>query len=192
MYNKVQILGYLGSDPELRYTTTNKPVCNFPIATSEKYKDSNNQTHENTQWHRIVAWNKLGELCNTYLKKGSLVLVEGKLRNNGPNEVNRDGKIYVYNTSEIVISDIKFLPSKNNNNQQQNNNNQQNNRQQNRQSNQQPYNQQPYNQQNRQPYGNSQPQQPNHQSYNQSSYNQPPPFDDNYIPTDPGDDDIPF
>jgi single-strand DNA-binding protein len=80
MLNKVILIGRLGNDVEMRYTADSTPVATFSMATSERRKDKNGTTKENTEWHRIVAWRKLGEICGEYLKKGSLVYIEGKIR----------------------------------------------------------------------------------------------------------------
>lgn len=77
--NKVILVGRLGQDPETRYTGGGTAVCNFSLATSEKFTDRSGQKQETTQWHRIVAWGKLAEICQQYLGKGSLVYVEGKI-----------------------------------------------------------------------------------------------------------------
>ena len=79
--NKVIIIGHLGRDPEMKYTPSGVPVANFSIATSETWKDKNTgEKQEKTEWHRIVAWNRLAEICGEYLKKGSQVYLEGKLQ----------------------------------------------------------------------------------------------------------------
>jgi single-strand DNA-binding protein len=80
MINKVTLLGRLGKDPELRYTTTQIPVCNFPLATSEHWKDAKGEKHEKTEWHRVTIWGKLGETANMFLKKGHVVFLEGKIQ----------------------------------------------------------------------------------------------------------------
>ena len=77
--NKVIILGRLGQDPELKYTAGGSAVCNFSLATSESWTDRNGQKQEKTEWHRVVVWGKLAELCNQYLSKGRQAYVEGKL-----------------------------------------------------------------------------------------------------------------
>jgi len=103
--NKVMLIGYLGNNPEVRYTSNGTPVCNFSIATSDKWTDKESgDKKEKTEWHRIVAWRKLGENCGEYLSKGRQVYVEGKLRTR-PWE--KDG-ITRY-TTEIVASDVQFL-----------------------------------------------------------------------------------
>lgn len=79
MYQKTIVIGHLGKDPEMRYTPSGQAVTNFSVATSRKWTDKNGQQQEKTTWFRVVAWDKLGELCNQYLSKGRLVLVEGDI-----------------------------------------------------------------------------------------------------------------
>ena len=103
--NKVILVGRLGRDPEIRYTPDGTAVANFSIATSEEWKDKNTgEKRERTEWHRIVAWRRLGELCGEYLSKGRQVYVEGKLQTRSWEQ---DG-VTRYMT-EIVASDIQFL-----------------------------------------------------------------------------------
>jgi single-strand DNA-binding protein len=103
--NKAIIIGRLGADPELRYTADNVPVASFNVATSEVRKDKNGVKQEKTEWHRIVAWRKLGEISGEYLKKGKLVYVEGKIQSR--EYEGRDGvKRKVY---EIVADNMKML-----------------------------------------------------------------------------------
>ena len=78
--NKVILVGNLGADPELRYTGSGTAVCNFNVATNESYKDREGNLVEKTEWHRVVAWDRPAEICAEYLKKGSQVYIEGKLR----------------------------------------------------------------------------------------------------------------
>jgi len=79
--NKVLLLGRLGRDPEMKYTPNGTAVVNFSMATSESWKDKNTgEKNERTEWHRITAWRRLAEICGEYLKKGSQVLIEGKLQ----------------------------------------------------------------------------------------------------------------
>jgi len=80
--NKVILIGNLGKDPEVRHTASGSAVCNFSIATAEKWKDKGGNANERTEWHKIVAWGKLAELCGEYLSKGRQVFVEGKLQTN--------------------------------------------------------------------------------------------------------------
>ena len=78
--NKVILIGNLGQDPELRYTGSGTAVCNMRLATNESYKDSNGELVEKTEWHNVVAWARLAEICGEYLKKGSQVYFEGSLQ----------------------------------------------------------------------------------------------------------------
>ncbi|HNB04635.1 MAG TPA: single-stranded DNA-binding protein [Thauera aminoaromatica] len=78
--NKVILLGNLGKAPELKNLPSGQTVCNFSIATSETYKDKNEQKQERTEWHNIVVWGKTGENCAKYLDKGSKVYIEGKIQ----------------------------------------------------------------------------------------------------------------
>jgi len=105
--NKVIIVGNLGKDPELRHTPQGQAVCNFSIATSESWTDKGGQKQEKTEWHRIVVWGKLGELCGKYLQKGRQAYVEGKLQTRAWDD--KDGqKRY---TTEIVANTVQFLGS---------------------------------------------------------------------------------
>jgi len=78
--NKVMLIGNLGGDPELRYTSSGVAVANFNIATSMKWTDQDGNAQEKTEWHTIVAWRKLAEICGEYLKKGRRVYIEGRLQ----------------------------------------------------------------------------------------------------------------
>ena len=78
--NKVIIVGNLGAEPELRYTGSGTAVCNLRVATNESYKDQSGEWVERTEWHSIVAWDKLAEIANEYLKKGSQAYFEGSLQ----------------------------------------------------------------------------------------------------------------
>jgi len=78
--NKVILVGNLGQDPELRHTDSGTAVCNIRLATNESYKDANGEWVERTEWHSVVAWARLAEICNEYLKKGSQVYFEGNLQ----------------------------------------------------------------------------------------------------------------
>lgn len=106
--NRVQLLGRLGGDPEVRSTQNGTNVANFNIATSEKYtKDG--ETQEKTQWHRVVAWGKLAEIGGEYLNKGSLVMVEGKLETRQYED--KEGATRY--ATEVIASDIFLLPNGN-------------------------------------------------------------------------------
>lgn len=78
--NRVTLIGNLGGDPETNYTNGGTAVCKFSIATTEKWKDKEGNQKEDTQWHRIVIFGKLGEIADEYLKKGRQVYIEGKIR----------------------------------------------------------------------------------------------------------------
>ena len=107
--NKAILIGRLGSDPEVRYTPSGVAVANFSIATSEEWKDRDTgEKKERTEWHRIVAWRRLGEICGEYLSKGKQVYVEGRIQTRSWDD--RDGnKRY---TTEIVATDVQFLGSR--------------------------------------------------------------------------------
>ena len=106
--NKVMLIGNLGKDPELRFTQGGLAVASFSIATSEEWTDKNtNEKKEKTEWHRIVAFGKLGEICGKYLTKGRQIYVEGKLQTRSWEQ---DG-VTKY-TTEILISDMQMLGTK--------------------------------------------------------------------------------
>ena len=105
--NKVILVGNLGQDPEVRYTAgDNKAVTTISIATSERYKDKNTgETKEITEWHRIVFFNRLAEIAGEYLKKGSSVYVEGKLRTRKWTDQSGQERY----TTEIVADQLQML-----------------------------------------------------------------------------------
>jgi len=108
MINKVILVGNLGRDPEIRYTASGMAVANFTIATSEKWKDKQSgEMQERTEWHRIVAWGRLGEICGEYLSKGRQVYIEGRLQTR---QWEKDG-VTRY-TTEVVAAEMKMLGSK--------------------------------------------------------------------------------
>lgn len=106
--NKVILIGRLGKDPELRYTPSGVPVANFPMATSEEWKDKNTgEKQERTEWHRIEAWRRLGEICGEYLHKGSQIYIEGRLQTDSFDD--REGnRRYV---TKIVAQGMQMLDS---------------------------------------------------------------------------------
>lgn len=106
--NKVMLIGRLGQDPEVRYTQSNTAVATLNIATSERYKDGNGEYQEKTEWHRVVAWGRLAEICQQYLNKGSLVYIEGPLQTRQW-EDNQGQKKY---TTEIKALQMTMLDSK--------------------------------------------------------------------------------
>ena len=104
--NKAILIGNLGRDPEVRYTPSGLAVANFNIATSERWKDRDTgEMNERTEWHRIVAFGKLGEICGEYLSKGKQVYIEGRIQTREWED--RDGNRRY--TTEIVASDMKML-----------------------------------------------------------------------------------
>ena len=78
--NKVILIGNVGADPELLYTPSGAAVTNFNVATNESWTDKSGERQDQTEWHRIVAWSRLAEICNQYLRKGSKVYIEGRLQ----------------------------------------------------------------------------------------------------------------
>jgi len=78
--NKVILVGHLGANPEVRYTAGGQPVANLRLATTERWVNKNGEKTEQTEWHRVVAWGKLAEICGQYLQKGKQVYIEGKIR----------------------------------------------------------------------------------------------------------------
>jgi single-strand DNA-binding protein len=105
--NKVTLIGNLGGDPELRYTESGTAVCNMSLATNESYTDQDGNEVQQTEWHDIVAWDRLGEICDEYLEKGSQVYFEGKLQTREWED--RDGNTR-YST-EVKAQDMMFLDS---------------------------------------------------------------------------------
>ena len=104
--NKVILIGNLGRDPELRYTQSGQPVANFTMATTETWnKKDGSGKDERTEWHRIVAWGRTGELCAQYLAKGRTCYVEGRLQTREWED--REGK--KQRTTEIVANTVQFL-----------------------------------------------------------------------------------
>jgi single-strand DNA-binding protein len=106
--NKVMLIGRLGRDPEVRYTPDGAPVANFSIATGEFWVDKSGTRQERTEWHNIVAWNKLADLSKRYLVKGRQVFVEGRLRTREWDD--RDGN--KRRTTEVVASQMVLLGSR--------------------------------------------------------------------------------
>jgi single-strand DNA-binding protein len=78
--NKVILIGRVGRDPEVRYVSSGAPVATFSVATDESFKSRNGEQQQHTEWHKVVAWNKLAEICGEYLTKGKLVYIEGSIR----------------------------------------------------------------------------------------------------------------
>ena len=107
--NKVILVGNLGKDPEVRYTQDGRAVAQFSIATSEEWKDKNTgEKREKTEWHRVVAFGRLGEICGEYLSKGRQVYIEGRLQTSS---YEKDG-VTRYST-DIITDKMQMLGSKN-------------------------------------------------------------------------------
>jgi single-strand DNA-binding protein len=103
--NKVILIGRLGADPEMRYASSGAAVANFNMATSSNFTDKNGQKTERTEWHRVVAFGKLAEICGEYLAKGKQVYIEGRLRTRDWED--RDGN--KRKTTEIVATSMQML-----------------------------------------------------------------------------------
>lgn len=106
--NKVILIGRLGRDPEVKYTPSGQAVAKFSIATDETYKDRNGEQQRRTEWHNIVAWRRLAEICGEYLVKGKLVYIEGRIQTRQWED--REGN--KRNTTEIVAREMKMLSPK--------------------------------------------------------------------------------
>ena len=107
--NKVILIGRLGRDPELKYTPSGAPVAKFSIATDEVFKDRSGEQQKHTEWHNIVAWNKLAEICGEYLTKGKQVYIEGSIRSRQWEDKQSGAKRTAY---EIVAQKMTMLGSK--------------------------------------------------------------------------------
>jgi len=107
--NKVILIGRLGRDPELKYTPSGAPVAKFSIATDEVFKDRSGEQQKHTEWHNIVAWNKLAEICGEYLTKGKQVYIEGSIRSRQWEDKQTGAKRTAY---EIVAQKMTMLGSK--------------------------------------------------------------------------------
>lgn len=105
--NRVQLIGRLGKDPESKFTPTGKKVTTFSLAVSERRKDKNGESREFTEWVNIEAWEGLGEVCQQYLHKGSLVFVEGKLKTT---KYDQNGETKYF--TKVVIQKLEFLDKK--------------------------------------------------------------------------------
>lgn len=112
MLNKCLLIGRLGKDPELRYTQSGTAQCKFSVATSETYKDKSGQKQEKTQWHNIVAWGKLAEICGQYLTKGKQVYIEGRMESYEyeSNGEKRYGFQVVANSMQMLGGETKAAP----------------------------------------------------------------------------------
>jgi len=107
-FNKIIIVGYLGRDPELRYTPQGTPVCDFSVATTERRKDKSGEPHDHTTWFRVTFWRNSAEIANQYLRKGSQVYVEGTLSQREWQD--RDGN--TRQSLEVQGTNLQFIGSR--------------------------------------------------------------------------------
>jgi single-strand DNA-binding protein len=106
--NKVTLIGHCGKQPEVRYTQSGSPVANFSLATNESWTSKTGERQDTTEWHRIVAWGKLAEICQEYVHKGSYLYIEGKIQTRSYDD--RDGvKRYI---TEIKANELGLLDRK--------------------------------------------------------------------------------
>ena len=103
--NKVMIIGRLGADPEMKTLSSGNALTTFNVATSENWKDKDGQKQERTEWHRIVVWGKLAEICGKYLAKGREAFIEGKLQTRSWEDQQGQKKY----TTEVVATNVQFI-----------------------------------------------------------------------------------
>lgn len=107
--NKVMVIGRLGKDPEMRFTPNGSPVTDFTVAAGRQWKNAEGENQEETEWFSVVAWNKLAEICNQYLTKGSRVYIEGRLQTRSWDDQTTGEKRY---KTEVIASDMIILDSR--------------------------------------------------------------------------------
>ncbi len=105
--NRIQLIGHLGKNPEVRFTPKGKKVCTFSLAVSRRWKNSSGETKESTDWFNIEAWGHLGEICKQYLHKGRLVFLEGQLRTD---RYDHEGDTHYY--TKVVATQMQMLDRK--------------------------------------------------------------------------------
>jgi len=105
--NRVQLIGRLGKDPESKFTPTGKKVAHFSVAVSNRWKGKDGEAKESTEWVNVEVWDRLGEVCQEYLKKGSLVYIEGRLKTDKYEE---KGETRYY--TKVVAQMVQFLDSR--------------------------------------------------------------------------------
>jgi len=105
--NRVQLIGRLGKDPETRFTQAGKKVCSFSVAVSRRWKNAAGETNKSTDWFNVDAWGRLGEICQSYLGKGRLVFVEGRLQ---IDRVEHEGDVRFY--TKVIASEMQMLDRK--------------------------------------------------------------------------------
>jgi single-strand DNA-binding protein len=106
--NRVQLIGHLGADPEVKTLEGNKKVARLSIATNDEYTDKNGQKVKQTQWHNLVVWGKLADTCEKYLTKGKEIAIEGKLTYRTWND--KDGK--THNITEVIVNELLMMGGK--------------------------------------------------------------------------------
>jgi single-strand DNA-binding protein len=104
--NRVQLIGHLGKDPEVKYTPQGTPVAKITIATNERFKDKGGEWQDRTEWHNVVLWSRMAEIAGEYLKKGKQVFIEGRLQTRSWDDKQTGQKKYM---TEIVASDMILL-----------------------------------------------------------------------------------
>src|SRR5438105_9731487 len=107
--NKVILVGNLGKDPEIKYTQSGIPVAKFSLATNERFKDKSGEWQDRTEWHNIVAWQRLAEIVGEYVKKGSKLYIEGKLRTSSWDDKESGQKRY---KTEVIAEQLVLLSGK--------------------------------------------------------------------------------
>ena len=107
--NKVILVGRLGKDPEIRSTPNGNSVAKFSLATDDRYTDKSGEKQERTEWHNIVAWGKLAEICGQYLRKGKLIYIEGSIRTDTWDDKETGRKKY---RTEIIANQMQMLDRK--------------------------------------------------------------------------------
>ena len=107
--NKVILVGRLGKDPEIRSTPSGTSVAKFSLATDDRFTDKNGEKQERTEWHNIVAWGKLAEICGQYLRKGKLIYIEGAIRTDTWDDKETGQKKY---RTEIIANQMQMLDRK--------------------------------------------------------------------------------
>jgi single-strand DNA-binding protein len=108
MLNKCMIIGHLGADPEMRYTANGSAVTTFRVATTRRYSTSDGERREDTEWFRVVAWARLGEICAQYLTKGRQVYVEGRMQTRSWEDQQGQTRYM----TELIAQDVQFLGSR--------------------------------------------------------------------------------
>ena len=107
--NRVQLIGNLGKDPEIKYTPQGTPVAKITIATNERFKDKSGEWQDRTEWHNVVLWQRLAEIAGEYLKKGGKVYIEGRLQTHSWDDKTSGQKKYM---TEVIVNDLVMLSGK--------------------------------------------------------------------------------